>query len=170
MTAPAEPRRGYSLIEMLCVIVLLAVVIAGLGLLLKETLGIERAQAEHLQRMLQQQALADRFRADVAQAEQAPQQWRHYQAGRHTLILRMKDGRHVLYVWSEGRLQRRVLFGDRQEQASSFPMDADHVAVEFVREGSGPNVLRLRLAAVRQGNPVPGQALEIAAAVGGDWR
>jgi prepilin-type N-terminal cleavage/methylation domain-containing protein len=169
MTAAAGKRRGYSLIEMACVMVLLTLVIGTLGVLLWEMLEVERAQSANLQRTWQQQALADQFRADVAGAQQAPAQWQQYKAGPHTLILHMKNGQHVLYVWYEGKLERRT-FADDKEQVRLLPLDASRVAVEFVRESSDSGLLRLRLAALKDGSPTSGQTVEIAAALGGDWR
>jgi hypothetical protein len=42
--------------------------------------------------------------------------------------------------------------------------------VEFVRPAANARLLLVRLSTLRDGKIVPGQALEIAAALGGDWR
>src|SRR5207302_3922684 len=68
-------RPGFTLIEMLCVMFLLVVLAGAMAILLKETLEVERLQTEGFDNMLQANALADQFRADVAQAQDAPRQW-----------------------------------------------------------------------------------------------
>src|SRR4051794_14162703 len=100
-------RRGFTLIEMLVVMILVAVLGGIMALLLKETLAMERVQADGFDKILQNNALVDQFRADVAQAESAPQEWQQFQAGPATLILQMPGGGHVLYLWQEGVLRRR---------------------------------------------------------------
>jgi prepilin-type N-terminal cleavage/methylation domain-containing protein len=168
MTA-ADRRRGFTLIELLCVMILLGVVSGILTMLLLETVAVERTQGESYERRLVRKALADQFRADVARAEQAPPQWQQHQAGPQTLILRMKDGEHVLYRWKEEKLERRT-FAGANEAVRHLPVGGDGVGVEFVRDGPDAGLVRLRLLTLREGRPLPGQALEIAAALGGDWR
>src|SRR5260370_32261953 len=99
MNGTTATRRGYTLVEMLCVMILLTVVGGILVVLLKETLALKAAQAESQQRMVVQGALADLFRADVGRAEKAPRQWRDYMGGPRPLILENRDGSHFLYLW-----------------------------------------------------------------------
>jgi hypothetical protein len=153
---------------MICVIVLLTVVGGILVLLLTDTLAVQRSQDESYDRLMQQSTLADEFRADVRRAEKAPYKWQKFVAGAQTLILQMKTGEHVLYLWSEGELERRVFEG-KKESVRVVPVGVSRT-LEFVRDGSGPELVRLRLVPVRAGKALPGQALEIAATVGGDWR
>src|SRR6516225_6610308 len=116
MSGAAKTRRGYTLIEMVCVILLLTVVGGLLVVLLRETLVLKAAQADSDRHMAAQRALADLFRADVARAADAPRRWRYYRADPRTLILEDRRGGHVLYLWQEGRLERRV-FADGQDSA-----------------------------------------------------
>ncbi|HYT91610.1 MAG TPA: type II secretion system protein [Gemmataceae bacterium] len=168
MILPLATRRGYSLLEMLCVMVLLAIVGGGLTLLLMESLAVQRAQNESYDRLVQHHALADVFRADVASAEKAPEEWQQYTATSETLILQLKNGAHVVYIWCGEELERRVC--DGEEESSRMLPVGEGVGVEFTRDGSGRELVRLRLLTLRSGNPLPGQTLEIAAAVEGDWR
>jgi hypothetical protein len=161
-------RPAYSLMEALCVMGLLVEVICLLALILTEIFDVERVQAEAFQRMAQHQALADEFRGDVARAEKAPAQWRDYQAGPDTLILQMKTG-HVVYQWTKGQLLRRE-FDAAGERPRVIPLDASRVAVEFVLADQGAGVVRLHLQNMRDGQAMPGQGLELAAALGGDRR
>ena len=150
MTIHERKRFGYSLVEILCVMGLLIMVLGLLGSLLMETMGIERAQAESFERMAQHQALADQFRTDTALAEHAPPEWGAYKAGPHTLILQTKTG-HVVYVWEMDKLERRDFRRRRTEHAIVLPVDASQVGVEFLRDAPVGGLIRLRLAALRDG-------------------
>jgi prepilin-type N-terminal cleavage/methylation domain-containing protein len=167
MSSRAGKRGGFSLLELLCVMTLLSTVAGVLIVLLNETLALGHSQAEVAERSQRHRALADEFRADVARAEEAPAEWRQYRAGPQTLILRMKEGGHVLYQWEGDRLERRA-FAAREEPARVLTAGDERVGVEFVREDAG--LVRLRLLTLHRGSPLPGQALEITAALGGDWR
>jgi prepilin-type N-terminal cleavage/methylation domain-containing protein len=169
MTISAANRRGFSLLEMLCVIVLLALLTGILTALVSETIEVERLQAEGFDKILQNNALADQFRADVAQAASAPEEWQQYKSNSQTLILEMKNKAHVVYAWHDGNLVRHA-FENGKAFERILPVGGSRVGVEFVRAGPNPKLLRLRLDAMRDGSPVPGQSLEIAAALGGDWR
>ncbi len=168
MTRKIESRRGFTLIELMCVMTVLAVVTTSLALLIRETLKAQNLQAESFDRLLQSKVLADQFRADVARAEDAPDGWKQYVASTETLILQMKDQHHVVYVWSDGKLDR-YQFGKGAENGRTLPVSGQ-VGLEFVRAAPDAQLLRLRLSTLRDGKVVPGQALEIAAALGGDWR
>lgn len=168
MNALARSRRGFSLIELLCVITLLTVLTGALGLLLNETLEAERLQTEGYDRFQRSRALADQFRADVARAEKAPAKWQEYVADSATLILQLKNRDHLVYHWHEGTL-RRLTFENGEENERALPVPG-RMSVEFDRAAPDVKLVRLRLLTVRFGNAVPGQTLEIAAAVGGDWR
>jgi prepilin-type N-terminal cleavage/methylation domain-containing protein len=169
MMIRAAKRGGFTLVEMHCVIVALAVLIGFLTVLLVETMEVQRLQAEGFDKLLHNNALADQFRADVAQAEDAPLRWKRFNGDLRTLILHMKNEGHVVYRWQEAKLVRHT-FEDGKEFESSFPVGGDRVGVEFVRVGAKPTIVSLRLVALRDGTVLPGQALEIAAALGGDWR
>jgi prepilin-type N-terminal cleavage/methylation domain-containing protein len=160
----ANTRRGFSLIELLCVIVLLGVLAGITALLLRETLGIERAQAAGFERILASNALADQFRADVARAENA-----ELQADPQRLTLKMKNDDQVTYVWQDGQLHRSAV-ADGKQSKRTLPVGGKQVGVEFGRDGANPKLVRLRLVPLRETSPVAGQTLEIVAALGGNWR
>ena len=162
-------RRGFTLTEMLCIMALIAVLGIILTLLLRETLQIEQVQARGFDKLLQTKALADQFRADVAQAESAPPLGEPYQADAQTLILQMKNSEHIVYRWQEGELIRLAI-KDQVQTERALPIGGKKVGVEFVHAHASSKVLRLRLTTLRGATPVPGQTLEIAAALGGDWR
>jgi hypothetical protein len=166
---PRATRRGVSLVELLCVMGLLVLLMGMLTVLLLQTLDLERAQRESSTRMLQHAALADQFRADVACAELAPAKWEKHKASTQTLILQMKNGSHVLYSWHDGKVERRS-FEKGKESLRPLPGGEDQVGVEFARDGPDAKLVRIRLSRLRDGVLVPGQTLEIAAALGGDWR
>jgi prepilin-type N-terminal cleavage/methylation domain-containing protein len=161
-------RRGFSLIELLCVILLISVIGGLLTLILKETLEVERVQAAGFQQLLLSNALADQFRADVAQAESAPPRWGKYKSDEQTLILQMKK-EHVVYLWEDDKLQRFAI-DDQQTLERTLPVSGNRVEVKFVHDAANAKLIRLQIRVVREGNAVPAQTLDIAAALGGDWR
>jgi prepilin-type N-terminal cleavage/methylation domain-containing protein len=163
----AAQRRGFTLIELLCVIFLVSVLAGIMAVMLKETLGMQRAQTDAFDSVLHSSALADRFRADVAAARTAPGSWQKYQAGVHTMILEMPDESHVIYIWDKDTLTRHV-FGKDSSAAALLPTDEGRV--EFVRANSGPKLIRLRVIAPESKGPTVRSTIEIAAALGGDWR
>src|SRR5207249_536942 len=105
---PRVARRGFTLLEMVCVMALLVLLGGLMSALLIQSLEVERSQAQSLDYMRQTITLADQFRADVAQAESAPPAWQTYTADSQTLILRMKNEAHILYRWRSGKLGRRA--------------------------------------------------------------
>jgi hypothetical protein len=169
MRRGADKRDGYSLFELLGVMAALTAVGGVLTLMLLESLALERTERESLERALRHKTLADTFRADVARAEAAPAEWREHRAGPQALILRLKEGGHVLYLWKDDRLERRV-FADKETPPQLLATGDGKVEVEFSRDGAETGLVRLRLLTLRGGKALPGQALEIAAALGGDWR
>jgi prepilin-type N-terminal cleavage/methylation domain-containing protein len=162
-------RSAFTLIEMLAVIILLAVVAGMMAMLLRETLNIERGQAKAFDAILHDNALADQFRADVAHARSAPEDWDKYHADERTLILAMPDAGHIIYVWQDGTLLRRET--NKGGAAEHFLAVGDGEAtVQFLRAEGNSKLVSLRVEPVRMGKPLPGQTLEIMAALSGDWR
>jgi prepilin-type N-terminal cleavage/methylation domain-containing protein len=161
-------RRGFTLVELLCVMACLAVLGTALVLIMNHILLAERLQAQGYDRIQQSRALADQFRFDVARAEKPLDRWDEFDAGPTTLILAMKSGEHTVYQWRDGALKRLVTDnGETTERAMPLPIGAE---VEFIAMDADSKLARLRLHIVRNGKIAPGQALEIAAALGGDWR
>lgn len=168
MMRTSGQRHGVTLIEMLVVILLLAVLGGVLSMMLKETLLMESVQAAGFDKLLHDNALADRFRADVALATIAPTRWNEYTVGRNCLILEAPGKGHVVYIWNEETLQRHV-FADGTARAQIMPVDGTDVAVEFGVD-PGLKLVHLRLLTPHKGQALPGQTLEFVAALGGDWR
>lgn len=162
-------RPGFTLVEMLCVMALLMLLSGILTLLILGTLEIERTQAAGFDRLLQNKALAEQFRADVSAAADAPAQWQGHVADAHRLILHMKTGEHVVYVWQDKSLRRQA-YTNNQTSEVTLPVGGLNVEVEFVPAESNAKLIRLRLHMLRQGKLAAGESLEIAAALGGDWR
>ena len=160
-------RPGFTMIEIVCVMVLLVALAAAMALLLKETLEVERVQADSFDNILQTNALADQFRADVAEAQDGPPAWQQYKADERTLILQMPKG-HVVYARHEETLLRST-FQDGKSAARVLPIGASQV-IEFDRAPQNSKIVRLLLHAKRGDSRLPGQTLIIAAALGGDWR
>jgi len=168
MSRKKKKRSGIMLSELLCVIAVLAILLAMLVLLLNETMHTERMQAQSYDRLQHCKALADQFRADVARAEKSLDQWNDYLAGDATLILQMKNDEHVLYFWHENVLTRLAI-KDQEETERALPV-AVETEVAFLRPAADAKLLRLRLTPMRHGRVIEGQAIEFAAALGGDLR
>ncbi len=162
-------RSGFTLLELLVVITVLAVLGMILTMLLKLTLDTERAQASSFDRLAQTSRLADEFRADVARAETTLAIWQDLRANEQTLILSLKDKSQIVYQWKEGKLWRTLFEADDFTERV-VPIDAKDVRPEFVRPTDTSRLVRLRLHRLGNGDVSPGQTLEVAAAIGGDVR
>jgi prepilin-type N-terminal cleavage/methylation domain-containing protein len=158
-------RRGFSLVEMLCVMALLAVIGVVMAVLLREILDVERIQASAFDQMLQRNALADQFRADVAQADKVLPQWRDYASGADSLILEQGKDCHVVYRWNEGTLKRKIFEG-AEELERVLPVGGKQIRVEFIETGA--TMVRLRLHTLQSGKAASGRTVEIAAALAGE--
>lgn len=169
MTGKTSTRHGFTLVEMVVVFALLAVLGGILTAMLKETLAMERFQSEGFDRLLHSSALADQFRADVAQAVDAPTAWQDHTADRHCLILHGKVDHHIVYVWNDATLRRYLFEKGKAREQIVLTADPD-TEVELVRSELNPKLLCLRLLALRKGQPLPQQTLEFVADLGGDWR
>jgi hypothetical protein len=151
---------------MLVVMAALTVVTGVLAVALAGALKLERASAGALDRLGAQRDLADRFRADVAQAADAPERWREDVAGPTCLILARGEDRHVVYRWEERRLER-VEFVGTTTHRSEFARHGGPADVAFERRRDGGRLITLRLfTAGKDGSKHP--SAEIAAALGGD--
>ena len=138
---PPAVRRGFSLIEMLVIIMMLGIVLTFSATILHGGFRIERASAAAFRRIQHQHVLADQFRADVAEAAATPESWEDFDAGPECLILRMDQEHHVMYEWRNQRLNRIEHLGDRERQRA-IPLEGERLAVEFIRDG---RLITLRL-------------------------
>jgi prepilin-type N-terminal cleavage/methylation domain-containing protein len=162
-------RPGFTLLEVLLVMIALGVVVTLSLAMVLGTWRIEQASAAALQHQTVEAQLADQFRADVAHAVATPDRLGAVTAGATCLILRGADGRHVVYRWQAQRLERsEVPVGaEKLPQVLLRATDYDSAAVEFRRSGADRGLLSLELVKTH------GRAkrtLEIAAALGGDHR
>lgn len=163
-------RFGFTLIEMVCAIVLLAVLGLVVTILLRDVLGLERSQSASFDRMLEINALADQFRADVGQAERTLHEWQDYKAGPKTLILKMRTGDYLIYQWEEGKLLRRLQEEDKATERE-MPIGGLRVEPEIVHPGAASRLVWLRLHSLTGGGErISGRALDIGAALGGESR
>jgi hypothetical protein len=119
-------------------------------------------------RQLQRSVLADEFRADVAQAADAPANVGEVTAGSTCLILRKTDLRHIIYRWDNHELERSEVTGSGTSRRR-LAVGRTGAAVEFSRAGNARRLIILRL---RQpwGSGKRQRQLEITAALGGDLR
>ena len=164
LLAPCRP--GFTLIEISLVMAMLAVAMGLVTVALLGAIKLHKACEGALERLGAQQVLADQFRADVAQAANAPERWKEDSAGPTCLILHCSEDRHVLYRWKGDRLERSEFNGAKARQRL-FPLDGEATAVELGRSGPDDRLLTLRLFALRKnGGKEP--LVEITAALGGD--
>jgi hypothetical protein len=119
-------------------------------------------------RFLTQSAAADQFRMDVGRAEALASQFGTRASGPECLILRMPEGRHIVYDWRDGRLERSEVDGTRQSSAK-VPVGGERVRAEFARSGGDHPMAVLRLIEKLANGHVHRQ-FDIAASVGGDRR
>jgi hypothetical protein len=143
------------------------VVLVGTATLLG-TIQVQQGATASLQRLTVQSALADQFRADVAQSVAAPENRDRFVAGPNCLLLRTADGRNIVYHWHDNRLERSEQAGSRTSE-QIVPVGPAGTGVEFARTGPGGWVLVLRLSPP-EGTVGPNHLREIGAALGGDLR
>lgn len=161
-------RAGFSLLEILVVTWLMGLLLLlGVASLLG-ALKVEEAAASANRDLLDRSALADAFRGDVASAVAAAEAVGAVKAGPACLILRSADGKHVVYRWEKGQLERSAPDGPKSPWR---PLAAGRgvTAVEFVRGGVDGRLVTLRLTASRVAHGATSRT-EYAAALGGDVR
>jgi prepilin-type N-terminal cleavage/methylation domain-containing protein len=163
---PKKTRRGFSLIELVAVMAVLAVLVVLITATLLGTIRIQRADAASFQKMLVHAALADQYRADVSDSIDAPKDWETFHQDRTCLILRRRDGSHLVYRWTENQLERTEFTGERKFP-QQVPLGDKKLKVEFARSDTEPRLLHLRLIE-EQGKGRRQPPLEISAALGGD--
>lgn len=159
-------RRGTSLVEIMVVFVGLGFVLLVGTTMLASMLKLGNRSTADLDRLFALQALADQFRLDVAQADEAPAQWLAWKADATCLILRQGADHHIVYRWSNESLERTVVTRAKTI-AQPLPVGEACLGVEFERVEGGLVNMRLRERHYHQG---PSTAWAIAAALGGDRR
>jgi prepilin-type N-terminal cleavage/methylation domain-containing protein len=158
----AISRKGFTLIEMVTVMVMIGFLFSIIAATILGTMKIEKAEAAAYQKMVVQHALADQFRADVAATSSAPEQWQDWVKGPDCLILKANAADHIVYHWHEGRLERIENAGKKLSK-QYLPLGDKKLTVEFIGASDPPATLTLRLK-----GPPPRPAVDISAAMGGD--
>jgi hypothetical protein len=167
MTLHSHPRRGFTLMEMIAVFWALAICLGfGMALILA-AMRTDQVGAATLRDLSRRAELADRFRADVAAADAAPERLGEWSAGPDCLILHVPAGGHVVYRWDGGKVLRIVRSGDTETRTPNTP-GGEETRVEFVRPTGERSLATLRIVDA----PARGvtRRTEIAAALGGDRR
>ena len=120
MRSPRSRRAGFTLLEIMAVMTVLALVLGLLIVSLTSLLRLEQADSAFYDRVMNNDRVADRFRTDVAQATSAPTEWSTYQAGTHCLILEQPNGMHVVLSMGHRQQQAGPLAGagGRSQQAA----------------------------------------------------
>jgi hypothetical protein len=164
-----QPRPAFSLLEMTVVLAALQILLALIAGILWATVRIERSAAADFQRTLNQDALAEQFRTDVANAAAAPLGLDDLVAGPDCLILRKADGSKVIYRWAGERLERSETTKSGTT-VRHLPLGVEQARVEFTRAEDG-RLLTLRLTEVHGlGNARRQHLVVVTAALGGDLR
>ena len=162
--------RGFTLIEMVAVISMLAVMILIIAATLWGAVKVERADSAAFHRMTVQVQLADQFREDVHHAIECPDSFRELSAGPSCLILKMEEDRHVAYRWADERLTRTEFVG-AEENTLQLAVGGERISVQFGQPGTADHVAWMRLLESRgPGSSRREWPVEIRAAVGGDIR
>lgn len=165
MMRPAT-RSGFSLLEILAVMSVLAAILGLGGDLLLTAMRADQVGAATLNDLGRHAELVDQFRADVAQASDAPDRLGEFTAGPTCLILHVGDS-HVVYRWHDNTLDRTVR-KEGNDTHRPIALDRENVTVEFSRLTEKPAVATVRVIV----KPPRGMVrhMEISAALGGDLR
>lgn len=161
-------RKGFSLIEMIAVLWGVWAILLISVLLLVAIHKLERSTAASLNRLSNHSALADQFRADVAQASAAPETFGQHKAGPTCLILRDPNGKHLVYRWQEKYLERTEQVGEEIQQ-QRLDLGKECTGIEFQRTGPEQRLIALKLTE-KPSTTAPPRQKEITAALGGDLR
>ncbi len=157
-------RIGFSLMEVIAVLAGLSFLMYLSAVLLISTVRIRDASADAVAHQAQRALLIDQFRADVAEAVDAPASLGEWKAGPDCLILRHPNGRHILYRF-EADLLLRAAQAARIAEPNWVAQEPALAAVEFHRGGPQQRQITLRL------TPASTKlALDISASLGGDLR
>lgn len=167
--SPSHVRRGFTLIEMLVVFMVMSMILAVSAALVFGALRTHEADVRFLQQLNARSELVDAFRADVAAAEAAPQKADDLAAGPGCLILRRPDGVRVAYRLADGAVER-LEFAGKEKARRVLPLVRPRTSVEFARDRDG-TLLTLRwIEEHGKGTDVVRRVIEHAAALGGDLR
>jgi len=151
-------RSGFSLVEIIVVMMCLSVLLSLLGTMLWSVFRIQAAATASFEQMQAETRLADRFRGDVASASDSPELAADFQASPLCMILRGKDDAVVIYRFLENQIDRSEL-RDEVSQVESFRVIGEGSIGEFGRQG---RLMTLTLRGPKRGT------FAVAAALAGD--
>lgn len=161
-------RPAFTLLEMSAVMWALAIVLVVGVFTLLGAVRLERSAGVAFQHQARRDALADQFRVDVAAATATPASLGEIDAGPACLILRLADGRHVVYRGEGGHLERAEI-ADLEDNLLWVSLGNDLAGVNFSRPAPDGKVVALTLDET-QGASGPKRSRTFAAALGGDVR
>jgi hypothetical protein len=167
MRLPHHRRAGFALIEVMMLLFALTIAIALGTALLVVTMKANGAASKTLVQLTAPNALADRFRADVAAAGSAvfPPQRGQESAASDEIILPRSETEQITYRFDNGIIVRLQRVGEKVTR-QEFPIAAGYRGVSF-RRSEGMVTMRLHGAGDRA-KSAPTQ--DITAALGGDRR
>ena len=163
----SRSRPGFTLIELCTVMGVLSIALSLSAIVLISVMGANQVGSATLLQLRLRADIADPFRADVASALEAPDQFGNLTAGPACLILRKPSGDHVIYEWQSPQLTRTVRSGERERRtivSSGIP----DTTIEFERGAGDRPLMILRLIESRGHGVI--RKSEIVAALAGDAR
>jgi len=161
-----RPRSAFTLLELVLVTVILTMLLLLGTSAITGLMRIQRSASAASRRLAERAALANQFRADVAQSVATPEKAEGETASPSCLLLRRPDGKHIVYRWTDGQLHRSVTDGPVE---GLLVLEADGATVEFTRTSGEVPRLTLRLSET-VGRELQPRSTEITAVLGGDLR
>lgn len=161
-------RSGFALLEMVAVMMGFLILMTISAATLVGVFKVQQVVAAAHQDLVDREALAASFRADVAAASAAPESVGEQKASSTCLILRTSNGGHLVYQWHDGELRRSDLSGSKPS-LRKVSVGRGITGVEFTREGSEGRLITLRLTE-SLGHGIATRQSTVAATLGGDLR
>lgn len=171
MKRPSSQRAAFSLVEALVAMAVLMLILTVAGATILAAFRTYHSDSAQFDRMLAQNNLADRLRADVAGALSAPEKLGEDRAGAAQLLLRRADDKVIIYRIQDRQVVREVLGGAASPLKQVFPTGGDHARLSFHRSCKDKRLITLRWTQPvgPQSAAVP-RTVEFSAALGGDLR
>jgi type II secretory pathway pseudopilin PulG len=164
-TSTRQSRSGFTLLEILTVMLGLGMVLMLTSIVLAGTLRLQKASQLSLERTSARSALADQFRADVARSQASPASLGDFKAGDRCLLLR-DNGATIVYRCQAQSIERLELAADGMVLRSAR-LGPQEMGARFSRRGSEGRSITLSLG---QNSNRPGHPWIIQATLGGDWQ
>src|SRR5262249_41524980 len=149
-------RSGYMLLEIAATFAFLTVAVMLIGVTLVSALSIQRNTTATFLSLAARSNLAEQFRMDVSRARFAPDVFGKQKAGPQCLILRLADGKHILYRWEGKKLERAEETAASATSWQQIPIGTGPMSLEFARSGAEKRLITLRVVEARpHGLPPP---------------